>query len=214
MFTGLIEAVCKVRSVSGPFGPGRTLTIDLGSLADRCKIGDSIAVSGACLTVTRLDDSLASFDLSAETMEISTLGRLRPSSEVNVELAMQATDRFGGHIVLGHIDGTATIRTLKKLDRFADIEFAADPDLLGQMVVKGSVTVDGISLTVASMDPDSFGVAVIPQTLGGTTLGKAKVGDPVNIETDVLVKTIKRHLENILPQEKELTVERLRQLGF
>lgn len=203
-----------MRSISGPSGLGRTLTIDLGSLADGCKVGDSIAVSGACLTVTRVDSSLASFDLSAETLEISTLGRLRPASEVNVELAMRAADRFGGHIVLGHIDGTATIRALKKLDRFADIEFAAEPDLLSQMVVKGSVAIDGISLTVAGMDRGSFSAAVIPQTLSRTTLGKAKIGDPVNIETDVLVKTVKKYLENILPQEQELTVERLRQLGF
>lgn len=214
MFTGLIGAVCKVRSISGSSGLGRTLTIDLGNLTDSCRIGDSIAVNGACLTVARLDGRLATFDLSAETLDVSTLGTLRPQSEVNVELAMQATGRFGGHIVLGHVDGTATIRALKNLDRFADIEFAADADLLSQMVVKGSVAVDGISLTVAGISQDSFGVAVIPQTLSKTTLGQAKVGDRVNIETDLLVKTIKKHLDNVLPQEEKLTLERLRQLGF
>jgi riboflavin synthase len=127
---------------------------------------------------------------------------------------MKAADRFGGHIVQGHVDGTATVKVVRRLGQFADIEFAAQPELLRQMVVKGSVAVDGISLTVAAMSTGSFSVAVIPQTLGRTTLGKARIGDYVNIETDIIVKVVKKHLEDILPQDRPLTVERLRQLGF
>lgn len=213
MFTGLIEAICTVKSVSRSAG-GVLLTIDLGKLADETKIGDSIAINGVCLTVAGLAANLATFDVSAETLSKSTLGGLRPSSQVNAERAMKATDRFGGHFVVGHIDGTATIKAIDKHGQFADIRFSAEPELLGQMVVKGSVAVDGISLTIANMDENSFSVALIPETLKKTTLGKAKIGDMVNIETDIIVKTVTKQLEKILPQKQKLTVEKLKQLGF
>jgi len=215
MFTGLIEAICTVKSVSQRAGgDGLSLTIDLGKLANNSKIGDSIAINGTCLTLARLEGNLASFDLSTETLTKSNLGELRQSSLVNVERAIKATDRFGGHIVQGHIDGIATIKAIKKTGQFADIRFAADAELLDRMIVKGSVAVDGISLTIASMDETSFSVAIIPETLKKTTLGKAKIGDCVNIETDIIVKTIKRQLEKILPQKQSLTAEKLKELGF
>jgi riboflavin synthase len=215
MFTGLIEAICTVKSVSQRAGgDGLSLTIDLGKLANDSKIGDSIAINGVCLTVARLEGNLATFDLSSETLSKSTLGKLRPSSQVNVELAIKATDRFGGHIVQGHTDGTATIKAIDKRGQFADIKFAADAELLDQMVVKGSVAVDGISLTVAGMDETSFSIAIIPETLKKTTLGKAKIGDCVNVETDIIVKAIKKQLEKILPKEQTLTAEKLKELGF
>jgi len=213
MFTGLIEAICTIKSVR-PGAGGLTLAIDLGRLAEDCKIGDSIAINGSCLTIAELAGNLATFELSTETLTKSTLGRLKSSSPVNVERAMKATDRFGGHFVLGHIDGIATIKAIKRQGQFADIEFAADPELLNQMVVKGSVAVDGISLTIASTDNSSFSVAIIPETLKKTTLCTVKVGDAVNIETDIIVKTIKKQLEKILPQKQALTVEKLREMGF
>jgi len=219
MFTGLIEAICIVTSVR-PAAGGMLLTVDLANLAVDSKVGDSIAINGACLTIARLDGNLATFDISPETLARTALGRLTSSSQVNVELAMKATDRFGGHFVQGHIDGVATIKTIKREGDFADMKFAADPELLDQMVVKGSVAVDGISLTVAGMDQTGFRVAIIPQTLKKTTLGKAKIGDLVNIETDIIVKTIKKLLESALgptkggPQGQPLTAEKLRQLGF
>ncbi len=213
MFTGLIEAVCTVKSVRRTAG-ALSLTVDLGELANESKIGDSIAVNGTCLTVAGLDGNLATFELSTETLEKSTLGSLKALSKVNIERAMKATDRFGGHIVQGHIDGAATIKAVKRLGQFADIEFTAEPKLLSQMVAKGSVAVDGISLTIASLDQSSFSAAIIPETLARTTLGKARVGDAVNIETDIIVRTIKKQLEKILPQEEKLTVEKLKQLGF
>ncbi len=216
MFTGLIEAVCKVTSVQ-PAAGGMVLTVDLGSLTDGSKVGDSIAINGVCLTIARLDGTLAAFELSGETLKRTALGILRPGSQVNVELAMKPTDRFGGHFVQGHIDGIAKIAAIEKRGDFAEIKFAAGPEILSQMVVKGSVAVDGISLTVASTDKTGFTVAIIPQTLKKTTLGSAKIVDLVNIETDIIVKTIKKQLESILsgpPSGRVLTVEKLKQLGF
>jgi len=213
MFTGLIEAVCTARSVHQTAG-GLSLTIDLGSLADETKIGDSIAVNGVCLTIAKLARNFADFDVSGETLAKSALGRLKASSQVNVERAMKATDRFGGHIVQGHIDGTATIKAIDNQGQFADIAFTADSDLLDQMVIKGSVAVDGISLTIANIDRDSFSVVIIPQTAEKTTLGRAKISDPVNVEIDIIAKVIKKQLEKILPQNQNLTVEKLKELGF
>ena len=215
MFTGLIEAICTVKSVSQRAGgAGLSLTIDLGKLAHDSKIGDSIAINGACLTLAGLEGNLAAFDLSTETLTKSNLDKLRPSSQVNVERAVKAGDRLGGHIVLGHIDGIATIKAIKKEGQFADVKFAADAELLDRMVVKGSVALDGISLTIAGMDETSFSVAIIPETLKKTTLGKAKIGDCVNVETDIIVKAIKKQLEKILPQKQPLTAEKLKELGF
>ena len=213
MFTGLIETICTVKSVRRSAG-GLLLTIDLGKIANDSKIGDSIAINGACLTIAKLEGSLASFDLSAETLAKTALGKIKPSLEVNVEWPLKPTDRFGGHFVQGHIDGTATIETIDRRGEFADIKFAAETELLEAMVVKGSVAVDGISLTIASIDQNSFSVAIIPETLKRTTLGKAKIGDCVNIETDIIVKTIKRQLEKILPKKQTLTAEKLRELDF
>ncbi|MCP4258580.1 MAG: riboflavin synthase [Planctomycetes bacterium] len=213
MFTGLIEAVCKVRSVRRS-DRAVLLTIDLGKLADDCKTGDSIAVNGVCLTITRLEGGAADFDVSSETLAKSTLDKLSPSSQVNIERAVKATDRFGGHFVQGHIDGTAIVKAIDKQGQFAEWKFAAEAELLDAMVVKGSVAVDGISLTISGIDQNSFSVYLIPETLNKTKLCKVKIGDKVNIETDIIVKTIKKQLEKILPQSQPLTVDKLKGLGF
>ncbi len=212
MFTGLIQQVCSVSSLSSAAG-GRILTIDLQKLAQKPKVGDSIAVNGVCLTIAKLTGTLAAFDLSAETLSKTNLGKLSPGQTVNVELSLRADDRFGGHFVLGHIDGTAAIKRIEKKGDFATITFSARKDLLEQLIPKGSVAVDGISLTVAQLNPDAFAVAVIPQTLKETTLGSAKIGQTVNLEIDIITKTVKKHLENLAPQ-KGLNVENLRQQGF
>ncbi len=213
MFTGLIEAVCTVKSVRRSEST-MLLSVDLGELADDGKIGDSIAINGVCLTIARLEGGLATFELSGETLARSTLDKLKPSLQVNVERAIKAADRFGGHFVQGHIDGTATIKAIDKRGQFADMKFAAGPGLLNAMVVKGSVTVDGISLTIASIDQNSFTVALIPETLNKTTLSKVKISDEVNIDTDIILKTIIKLLEKILPQKQPLTAEKLNVLGF
>lgn len=215
MFTGLIEGVCEVRSVSAAgVSGGASVTVDLGGLVEGCRLGDSIAISGVCLTVVRLDGALATFGLSPETVERSTLATLRAPAKVNVERAMKASDRFGGHIVQGHVDGIGAIKAVRMLGEFADIEFAAGPEVLTQMVPKGSVAVDGISLTVAGLGPQSFRVAAIPETLARTTLGGARTGVRVNIEIDILVKIVRRQLEAMMPGQQPLTVDRLRQMGF
>ncbi|MHC4076129.1 MAG: riboflavin synthase [Planctomycetota bacterium] len=213
MFTGLIEGICRVKS-AGPSSGQMVLSVDLGPLADDIKTGDSIAVNGACLTVTKLAGTAASFDISSETLERSALGTLQAGWQVNVERALKPSGRLGGHIVQGHIDGTGLIRQVDEKGRFRDIKFSAAPDLLDQMVIKGSVAVDGVSLTIADIDQDSFSVSVIPESLKKTTLGQAKIGGKVNIETDIIVKIIKKQLDNILPKKQDLTIEKLKELGF
>ena len=214
MFTGLIEAVCEVRSVSSGGAGGGSLVVDLGALAEDCRLGDSVAISGACLTATRIEGTAVTFALSPETLAKSTLGSLRPPAKVNVERAMKATDRFGGHIVQGHVDGTGAVRAVKTLGEFADMEFDVEQELLTQMVPKGSVAIDGVSLTVASVAPQSFRVAAIPETLARTTLGGARTGQRVNIEVDIVVKIVRRQLEAMLPSQRPLTVERLHEMGY
>jgi len=186
----------------------------LGALAEDGRTGESIAVHGVCLTIAQMRGSAAVFELSTETLAKSTLGGLRPSAQVNIERAMQASDRFGGHFVLGHVDGTARIKSIDRHGQFADMRFETGGELLSQMVLKGSVAVDGISLTIASLDEKTFGVALIPETLTRTTLGKAIVGQTVNVEIDIIVKAIKRQLEKMVGAKGALTIEKLQKLGF
>ena len=216
MFTGLIESVCQVSSLQLwlPGRDGALLQINLGKLARQVKVGDSVAINGVCLTASALAESLVRFDLSQETLSKSTLGKLRQGWAVNVELALKAGERFGGHIVQGHVDGIAKIKAIQKKGNFADISFAAGTELLDEMLPKAAVAVDGISLTVADIGKDFFSVAVIPVTLAKTTLGQAKVGDEVNIETDIIGKMVKKQLRKILPLPTSLTADKLRQLGF
>jgi riboflavin synthase len=216
MFTGLIEGLCAVRSASRVGSGAMRLSVDLGKIADTpqaCKVGDSIAVNGVCLTAAKITGSVAVFDVSGETIAKSTIGNLKTGAQVNIERALAADGRFGGHFVLGHVDGTGVIKKIEKKGEFVDITFAAEKSLLDNMVVKGSAAVDGISLTVAELNKDSFSVALIPETIKRTTLGTAKPGDKVNIETDLIVKTIKKHLEQFAPKQ-DLTIEKLQNLGF
>ena len=213
MFTGLIENVCLVRSVNHTAGSIK-LAIDIGEIASECNIGDSIAINGVCLTISKLEGNIASFDVSAETIAKTSLDKLNSSSRVNIERAMKASDRFGGHFVLGHIDGTAKIRAIEKHGEFVNMKFSAGSELLEMMVLKGSVSVDGISLTLSNIDKEGFSIDVIPQTLKKTTLNNAKIGDCVNIETDIIIKAVKKQLDKILPKNKPFTAEKLRELGF
>jgi len=193
---------------------GARLTIDLLALAKQMKTGDSVAVNGVCLTVAKLEGPAAAFDISPETLNKTNFGLLKAGSTVNVELPLRPNDRLGGHFVLGHIDATATVKNIEKTGDFTTMTFAADATLLEQLIPKGSVAVDGISLTVARLDQSTFTVALIPQTLKNTTLGNAKLGQKVNIEIDIITKSVKRYLEAIFPGQDKLTVEKLQQLGF
>jgi len=214
MFTGIVETIGLVKTVRDGAG-GMVVSVDLGKAAEGVKVGESIAVNGVCLTVSRLGGGrLAEFDVSSETLAASAMDRIRAGSKVNLERAMSADGRFGGHFVLGHVDGVTSVRSIERKGDFAEITFATAADLLDEMVVKGSVCVDGVSLTIARMDEGGFSISLIPTTLKETTLGQVKVGDVVNIETDVITKTVKKQLAKILPAKEALTVEKLKELGF
>ncbi|MCI0498681.1 MAG: riboflavin synthase [Planctomycetales bacterium] len=212
MFTGIIETIGDVRQILSKGGQMQ-LVVGLGRAGEGIRAGDSIAVNGVCLTACRVEGGCAAFDVSSETLDRSNLGRLKPGAKVNLEGAMSAQGRFGGHIVQGHVDGMAMLTNIRKRGDFAEFRFEAPAELLSQMVLKGSVAVDGISVTVAQLDATGFEVAVIPTTLKETTWQTARVGDVVNIETDILVKIVKKQLSAILPQQG-LTLEKLKDHGF
>lgn len=213
MFTGIIESGGVVRAARLG-SSGGAISVEIGRLAEGTKPGDSIAVNGVCLTVCKLAGIVADFDVSGETVVKSSVGKLRVGSVVNLERAMSAGGRFGGHIVQGHIDGTGKIASIDRKGEFAEMRFEVDAELLGEIVAKGSVAIDGISLTVAKLDSRGFAVAVIPVTLKETTLAKAKVGDVVNVETDIICKTIKRQLEQMAGDGGGLSLDKLRGMGF
>lgn len=213
MFTGIIETVGTVRQVQAR-GEQVQLSVDIDPLADGTALGDSIAVNGVCLTVTRLDGTAAMFDVSAETVRRTNLTSLKAGSKVNLERAMSAQGRFGGHIVQGHVDGVGKTAAIRKQADFATFRFEASGELLSQMVLKGSVAVDGISLTVSALDKTGFEVSLIPTTLKETTWHDSKVGDTVNIETDILVKIIQRQLSAIVGDTHGITLDKLREHGF
>lgn len=213
MFTGIIEHSGTVRTAR--FGStGGVVSVDIGPLSEGTKLGDSIAINGVCLTVSKLAGSVADFDVSGETVSKSSIGKVTGSSAVNLERAMLAGGRFGGHIVQGHVDGLGKVASVEKKGDFVEIRFKAPAELLSEIVAKGSVAIDGISLTVAKLDTRGFAVAVIPVTLKETTLRSAKTGDIVNIETDIICKTIKRQLEQMTGKSQGLTLGKLHELGF
>jgi riboflavin synthase len=193
MFTGIIEAIGTVRECTRKPG-GAWVHIGAGPLVEGLRVGDSIAVDGACLTVTAVKGDGFTSDLSAETLDRTTLGRLRAGSRVNLERPLRLGDRLGGHLVTGHVDAIGEIagRTLQGDGEFWRFRFPQD--LAPLLVMKGSIAVDGISLTVAEFSRDTFGVALIPHTLHHTTLGSKHVGDLVNLEADLLGKHVARLL--------------------
>jgi riboflavin synthase len=213
MFTGLIEALCRVKSIRKTEDSAQ-LTINLGKLAADVKIGESIAVNGACLTVAALHDNFATFDASSETLKKTNLGTLRVNAQVNIERAMKATGRFGGHFVSGHIDGIAMIKSIRYEGQFASIKYTASTELIDQIIPQGSIAIDGISLTVTHIEQGGFTVMIIPETIEKTTLGTAKVNNKSNIEIDLIVKTVIKQMEKILPKKQNLTIEKLKESGF
>lgn len=191
MFTGLVEAVGAVRA-NRPEGEGRVLEVEAGGLAEGVALGDSICVSGACLTVvTRAADRLG-FDLSPETVLRTRLGALAPGDPVNLERSLRLGDRLGGHFLTGHVDGLGRLLRIRRQTTFAEYRFEAPAGLRALMVEKGSVGVDGVSLTVARLHPDGFEVALIPETLRRTTLGAMREGAAVHLEADLLAKHVAR----------------------
>jgi riboflavin synthase len=190
MFTGLVETTARVRRVD-PDGDGVRLEVET-PLAAELNQGDSIAVNGVCLTAVDPDGDRFRADVMAETLRRSSLGPLAEGDSVNVELPLRAGDRLGGHVVQGHVDGTGTVSETRDEGFARLVRIDAPPDLLRYVVEKGSIAVDGVSLTVADVDGASFTVSLIPETLERTTLGLAAPGRVVNLEVDVLAKYVEK----------------------
>jgi riboflavin synthase len=191
MFTGLIEALSDVAAVVDE-APGVRLTIREPRVAATAKVGDSIALNGCCLTVVAVEGDRLSFQAGEETLSRTNLGQIAPGDVVNVERALRVGDDLGGHFVTGHIDALGTVEARQDDGDWCTMWFRVQAPQLQQIASKGSVAVDGVSLTVVDVEWERFSVALIPHTLKMTTLGRRKVGDPVNIETDVLAKYVQR----------------------
>lgn len=214
MFTGIVEEVGQVARIERS-ASGARLWVTALTVLEGTKTGDSIATNGVCLTVTALDGQGFAADVMGETLRRSALGQLRPGSRVNLERAMAADGRFGGHIVSGHIDGTGTVAGLRREDNAVWVTVHATPELLRYIVEKGSIAIDGISLTVASVDGRGFQVSVIPHTGAETTLLGRQAGDMVNLECDILGKYVEKLLQSAEPQHQGgLTMEFLAEHGF
>ncbi len=211
MFTGIIEEIGAVRQAQ----PGRLEIAAKTVLADT-NLGDSIAVNGVCLTVTQMTPNSFTADVMAETLRRSSLGQLHTGSRVNLERAMAADGRFGGHIVSGHIDGIGKIASVRREGNAVWVQVQTPQEILSLIVQKGSIAIDGISLTVAEVTADTFSVSIIPHTGGQTILLEKQAGDVVNLENDVVAKYVQRLLQ---PKEQPtqsggLSMELLQRCGF
>nr|WP_027870267.1 riboflavin synthase [[Eubacterium] cellulosolvens] len=224
MFTGIVEETGIVERLELRGSSGR-IRIRASKVLEETRIGDSIAVNGICLTVTDLSENSFEADVMAETVRRSSLGSLGNQDRVNLERAMRADSRFGGHIVTGHIDGCGVIRSMKREENAIWVRISAGDNLLRGIVEKGSIAIDGISLTVAEVDENGFAVSVIPHTGEETTLLDRKAGDPVNLETDILGKYVEKLLfsgaahSGTDPEQESagggnLTLEFLQENGF
>ena len=216
MFTGIVEHVGTVTRVVRK-GALVQVAIACGPVAEGVRLGDSIAINGTDLTVTLIAGSTLHFDMVRETAQITNLGALRPGSRVNLERALSASGRYDGHLVQGHIDGTGVIRELRRQQEDVRLVLACAPELARGMVPKGSITIDGVSLTLVDVGADFCSVALIPWTLAHTTLGERRVGDVVNLEIDLIGKYVYKYLHQMgrsaMPPSG-LTVERLREWGY
>jgi len=195
MFSGIVEGIAEVKEVQRGV-EGMHVKIDLGKFDEGVQIGDSIAINGACLTVTALDGASVQFDLVAETLARTSLGDLESGAKVNIERSIKIGDRLHGHFVQGHVDGVGRISKFDTGPEGGWMEIETDAALTSQMIHKGSVGIEGISLTIAELNDDLFAIALIPHTLEVTTLGGKSAGDRVNIEVDMLGKWVRRILRS------------------
>ncbi len=213
MFTGIIEDKGKVLRLEG-HGQAKRLRLELAAHLTELQLGDSISINGVCLTVMEKKDQTVELDLSSETLERTTLSGLKEGDHVNVERALRLADRLGGHIVTGHIDGTGVVSGKRREMDFLHLRVRIPPLFTKYVVPKGSIAIDGISLTVNECEGDEIRMTLIPHTLEKTTLIDKNVGDPVNVETDVLGK----YVEKLLPRESGkpggVDVSLLREYGF
>ncbi len=220
MFTGLIETVQIVHE-NRSTATGRQLVVPLGQLSADATRGDSISVNGVCLTISDLrrqgKETLAIFDVMAETVRASTLEGLKAGSRVNMERAMAAGGRFGGHFVQGHVDGIGVIDRIERDRSKFVLWIAAPPEIMKYMIPKGSVAIDGVSLTLVDVETERFSVWLIPTTGQETNLGDRQIGDKINLEADLIGKWINKRLDDVSGQtgsRSQVSMEALRDLGF
>lgn len=213
MFTGIVEelGIIKKISINGNSG---SITVKASKVLEGTIIGDSIAVNGICLTVTSMTNDSFTADIMAETVRRSSFKIASAGDKVNLERAMAANGRFGGHIVSGHVDGTGTITNMRKEENAVWVTISAAPSIMKFIVEKGSVCLDGISLTVAKAETDNFSVSIIPHTGEETTLLTKKPGNPINIENDVVGKYVERLLNFKDNESTGITMEFLRKYDF
>ncbi len=195
MFSGIVEAMGVVAQIR-PEPPGCRLVIRHAKIASETNVADSISVNGCCLTVVEKTGDTFAFQAGPETLKRTNLGDLQVGGQVNLERALKVGDRLGGHFVSGHIDGVGTLVDRSDYGDWSSFRFGISRDIARQMASKGSIAVDGVSLTIVDSDPERFSVALIPFTLAVTTLGPLKVGDKVNLETDILAKYVERLVES------------------
>ena len=213
MFSGIIQHVGLVRRLSSQ-GAGKRLAIDIGPLAEGLARGDSVAVAGACLSVADSQGGVAEFDVMAETFSHTTIGDLYVGAKINLERSLRLGDGLEGHLVAGHVDGVARVAAVGR-QRGHILEFQATRELTDLMVAKGSVAIDGVSLTLTDVSGTAFSVALVPITLAKTTLGQLAPGARVNVETDVIGKYVLKYLRSIGEHSGGgLTLEKLREAGF
>ena len=214
MFTGIIEELGEVKNIQRS-SQSIILTIKADKILEDIKLGDSIATNGVCLTVTDFNEREFEVDVTPETMRKSSLGKLSIRDEVNLERALRLKDRLGGHIVSGHIDGTGKISERRREDNAILITITPEAELMKYIIAEGSIAVDGISLTVAKLNQDSFTVSIIPHTNEVTTLSHKKVGNIVNLETDMIGKYVERMMEFEDEQgNTDVDMKKLRDNGF
>ena len=215
MFTGLVEEIGRVESIVKSTKSSR-ITIKAKKILEGVELGDSISTNGVCLTVSSFDTSRFSVDVMAETMRLSNLSSFSPGDEVNLERALSLGDRLGGHIVSGHIDGMGTILNFQREDNAVWITIGCPPEVLKYIIYKGSIAIDGVSLTVAYVDESVFKVSIIPHTKDMTTLLVKKVGDKVNLECDMIGKYIEKLLgaKEQAPIKKGIDLDFLNEKGF
>ena len=202
MFTGIIEGLGTIAGIRSS-GQGSRLTVEADFSLDQTKIGDSISVSGACLTAVKIDGKRFEVDVSPETLQITTFGQAKVGERLNIERALRLSDRIDGHLVSGHIDGVGIVKKREYLSNAIIVTIGVDESLTQYMIAKGSVAMDGISLTINARESDSFSVSVIPHTAQLTTIGFKNKGDRVNIETDMIGKYVERFISGSPGRSKE-----------
>jgi len=214
MFTGIIRHIGTVVAVRRG-EQSCALTIEAGALAEQVSVGDSVNTDGACLTATAVEGTRLSFDVSAETLRLTTLGELRPGDRVNLEPALRVGDRVGGHFVSGHVDGVGSIGHMDALPGEVRMHVEVESRLTDDMIMKGSVAVDGVSLTIAALGDGEFEVSLIRHTMAQTTLQFKRAGDRVNVECDMIGRWVSRLLRRDGGRESaQLSISELEEQGF